>query len=1322
MPRIPIVFPMGGRSDSAAHSQNPELFTRQARNIRIRDPVSGRMRGAQREGMTKWNPNVIGASRVKALCSTAIDDRKVAYSFSAGAVGDVWSAILPSKLNSVGAAVDQRGNVYALDGSAGIAKLNSVGRVVMKIALPVTDPQHVVRAITVDSSGRIFAAVSSGGDVEKAAMWCILQLEGDQYFILWTLTPGAYTERLKVFRGAQLYAAHNYPQENRARVVVYENIGLDPSEARRTETVAFPIHDMDVGEDGSFYCASPEQITQQNLRYRPAFPGAQGSYHAPVVGWTPRDLTNSRARIWGWWEASDIDETDLEQAGDVATLNDGQQILRWRDRSGNNRHWYAGKLEDTSEFGPTYAKHGPGGLPAARFLNTATIRQSLVTLGNSSIEKAAASQQRSAIPEYTGGMFALFILMRITEDTLPGAPAPRVVFFADNEAAAPASDHSLWINRACGAVVPGTFDSNNISYFATTDAAPDDGQCAAADQPIDAQYGGENTNCVLVTILWDGKVDPSSDPDVGGDAAKTRCIVRYNGVPIDMFEGQPLTSLKANWLAYTPAVAAAAANRFNGEVCEILSLDRIDRFDDVTEPKIATHDKLEIGSPGAAQTDNEVARIEAYMLGQRGLGQLLPNQGNAHPHFYRSQDASARFSVPTPVNGGRNEHYQALIRSFAVTTKHSVDGALVWTCAPLTMTAVAGTGGAIGYSVRARKIESDGKIHVWMTGPPLASGVDGSTGDVDMRKVIDSGSDFSDLAADGAWRHSYSDGSDVGYAYLRIDADQFGNVFVPGHDLAAGAVQRSLHAFKKDPDGGGLAVQKFEVFLAGSAFRAFAAVLPPDILTPDYRTDLASADKIAEAVYLCTPTQSVGTEAAVFRIRIVTTNAVASGTPRSVHTIAVTEDDIRLVTAAANSIPTGGSAVINATAQYVQALRAGDDIVILDGIKYWAYKIRDGTVEELVSTSAGEIPPRGKLAMYWRHRLVVGNFADAAGGYAASRLGNIRDWNQNPGSLPTGEQIHTSTQAFSGSATRAGEAEDSITALIPVWDDLAFIGCESRILRLTGDPQDGGNIHKITDSMGIPFGDAWCKDQSGRVFVFGNAPPGLYMLMPEGDPIALSRHTLEESEFAEIDFSTHRIVLAWNPTARGVHIWQVAWGSSSIVDHWFWEEKTHRFVKSPPLWTDRYGLAGLQPTSYAYLGGDDTRGLLVGCDDGYIRMLDPEALSDDGTLIDSFVTIGPITPQGGPELDWRLIDVEIALADDQGGCRLEAFVSNTADSMGPIAWARDLKPGMNFCRVRLKGSFIWLRLRGVGIKRWAYEQGRATIVATSRTQEAGELS
>ena len=1291
--------------------------------MRVRDPILGRMRGAQRAGLSKFCPAAIGSGKIKALCSTATDDRKIAYSFTAGQETTPWSQQTPSKSNCIAGRTDRSGNVYALDGAAGIAKFNSAGRLVMKIALPVADKAHVVRALWVDESDRIFAGVSEGGDVRTAKVFCVLQRpapgtevdDPNQYQVLWELTPGAYTESLRVYRASQLYAAHNYPLENRARVLVYENLALQAEETARIDHIAYPVSDMTLGADGSVYCSSPDaqrSVVDTGPRLGDPSVAKSAFTHPPLVGWLPTDGAAAGDFVIGsWFDGDDPDslgEADVEDG----ELEDGKEVLRWRDKSGNGRHYYAGSLEVVGETGPEYRKRGIAGRPCLFFRNVGSFKNSLVSVGNASVEAVLASQQRTPVPGYTGGMWCMFLVFRPTQDDDATTPSPRTLWAMKNEAGGGASDHVLFVNRDCGAVVPGVYSKGNVSYYATTDNTGDAGQCAGPTPQALAfpfkDFGTPDVaGAVIVTVLWDGGVQPN-------DTTKTRCLFRVNGRPVDRFEGLAFETTQPSWLGAAPTTIFATgmdiARRFQGELAEKIVIWRKDPTS-TTEPKVLSYDAFEKGTADTAQTDNSVTRIEAYLAYKWGLGQILRNNEGAEvgfgnfTHFYARNNitfgaGNARVGgPPKPGVGGLYAPFGQLLNTFALVSKHDSQGVLQWVWNWCTHDDTTAAGG-VGYAVEARTI--DGVTAVWSLGSqPAYSNSSLSASTIDVRKVIDQGADFSGLAADGAWKHSWAGGAELTYFRPKVRADKFGNLFVPGHNTGAGTI-RTLTVLELAPSAG-LAVVLSEVLLPSGSSLAFAVALPPDELVPDYRTDLTV--KVADVAYLFAATKEAADPDSVWKVQLVSVASVASGSPRTVVTLAVVEDDIKTLDEVGVTVPSGGSGAVDATSQYVSAFQADREIVVVDGLGYKAYSLLDGTVSTLEATSAGEIPPRAKLGCMWRHRLVLARMADKPGRYAASAIGDIRDWNFRP-------PVSLSTQAFDASLTRAGEVEDSIVALIPYSDDLLFVLGESRILRLTGDPMDGGQIDKVSDDIGGTFGLSWCKDAAGRAFFFGN-PPGLYLLDPQAGPQSLTRYTIEETELAEIDFSTHRIELAWDPIQKGVAIYQVPHGAGgTIVNSWFYEEKTHALVKGGAIWTDRAGSASVQATASSFLAGDSTRGLLIGCEDGYVRMVDPAAKDDDGVPIDSFVLIGPIN-RGASMLEHRLNSTQVVLADDRQGAHLEIFGSEDGVQLGPILASTDLRPGLNNpFRARARSANLFLRIRSALAGRsWAFERAEADLVA-----------
>ncbi len=1286
MAKVPLRFPFAGRSDRAAYHRQPELTTRSARNMRGRDPATGRVRGAQRAGQTKFNPVALGAAGTgRALCSAVIDDRKVNYSFTPGAESVLWAKATPQATDAVNAKTDRQGNLYVIDGKSGIVKYNPTGLEVAKLALPSADPDHIVRGLWIDEFDNVYASVSAGGEPTTARIWKYRQVPDNAFEQVWEIEPGGYTEDIVVVKD-KLYAAQNFPTENKSRIRVYEFIATTaPEVALSIEDVAFPINGIAAGDDGSIYSASPDNLDPTTLSFRPphpAFPKGKPT----ITDFEPTDITDSARRIWAWYRAEDIDATDVHPDDiENGKPKDNARVLRWRDRSGHGRDLFQNSGINVGELfeAPHLQKVGPGGRPSIRFDgDLVTPHQSLTSLPNYSIAKELADQQRSMLPAYTGSMYCLFMLIR----PAPDAATNLHLVFGQQAAAGAGFNHALWLNAASGSTIPLTFSANKIFYYAASQGSDPASGTALHSPDYDWTANDKDTGLVLITVLWDGGIDPGAVP------TKTRSLVRYNGKPLDRFLGQPFSSLLGTILGRSRSGISAAANPFRGEIVEILVLDRINRFDDVTEPKVLTHDPLEATSPDMDQTDNELTRIEAYFAYRYGIQELLPQAPDTFTHKYEF------FSGPPPL--GVNGPYRLIPFADALVAKYDDRGKLVWSYnTSFGVSETPANRGGVGYGVAVRRNE-DGKNHVYNMGPHGRNAV----GVVSARKLIDLGTSVSDAQANGAWRHKLTSNRDLDYSYPRPAVDEFGNMYLPHFETDA-AAEFSIKVLKKDPDAMGDAVL-LSSFLLSGGLQAHAIALPPLELTPDYRAALAT--KLKEFAYLATENKGLSSNPTVHKLRFVVTSSLATGTPRAVRNVVAIGGNIKRFDATTITTPTGGAAAFDPAAQYVKCVECRGALVFLDGLSYKVYDLIEDVVSTLEATGAGEIPPRMKLGCFWRHRLVIARSADEPGQWAMSAVGDIKNWDFFP-------PVFTATQAVKGSFARAAQAPDVIVGLIPATDDLLFFLGERSVRRLTGDPQDGGQIDLLSDSIGGTFGTAHAKDSAGRIFFFGN-PPGLYGLTPN-EVVPLSRNTIEDTDFASINWQTHRIEMIWNEIDKGVHIFRIPYiQAGTVVDHWFWEEKTSELVRQAPLWPDRFGAGTVQPVAVTFLNGDSTRGLLLLGEDGFVRIWSPTAKNDDGNLIDSFVLLGPLVGQEGPFVEQKLTETKIVLAGDQNGARLELFASEEADDPGPIVQAVDIPPGLSGAfKKRVRGNFLWMRLRNAFLnERWAFESGQFEYFPVSR--------
>ena len=224
-----------------------------------------------------------------------------------------------------------------------------------------------------------------------------------------------------------------------------------------------------------------------------------------------------------------------------------------------------------------------------------------------------------------------------------------------------------------------------------------------------------------------------------------------------------------------------------------------------------------------------------------------------------------------------------------------------------------------------------------------------------------------------------------------------------------------------------------------------------------------------------------------------------------------------------------------------------------------------------------------------------------------SAIGDARDWDYT---------VAEFTAAVAGNNDGQSKSPDIITALIPFSDDLLIFGGDHSIYQMTNDPLDGGQIDLLSDTTGIAFGKAWCRDPSGLVYFFGSRG-GLYVLAPGAPPVRLSDPI--EERLAAIDLSANTVSLEWDDRNQHVLIF-VTPTADAAGTHFAFD------VRQKAFWPDTYAANGLQPRCTLVLDGDATgdRCVLLGCRDGYIRKIDYTAEGDDGSAINSFVYLGPV--------------------------------------------------------------------------------------------------
>jgi hypothetical protein len=227
---------------------------------------------------------------------------------------------------------------------------------------------------------------------------------------------------------------------------------------------------------------------------------------------------------------------------------------------------------------------------------------------------------------------------------------------------------------------------------------------------------------------------------------------------------------------------------------------------------------------------------------------------------------------------------------------------------------------------------------------------------------------------------------------------------------------------------------------------------------------------------------------------------------------------------------------------------------------------------------------------------------------------------------------------------------------------------------------------------------------------------GVYAMAPGGGADRVSNHPQKISsetidrKLSAVNLETHYLGMVWDDIEQRLYLYQMPYATNATaMDSWCWEKKTGAW------WVDRFGTVGLSPTALCVLDGDasNDRVIALGCQDGYVRYPSRTATTDDGTAIDSYVTIGPFF-SGNSTL--RIRNPKITLARDQGGCWVELLSSDTADVRGEPVQRALLGPGQNSRQmIGTRGAFVWLRLRNAAAgSRWAYESGVVEAISANR--------
>lgn len=1243
MSEVPLVAPLGGLSDDRAKSAQAPATSPDVSNVRDTDQTSGRLRMGTREGMTRVGGPVNGSEAVTQIQVVQYDAPVSSFEGVAnGGQVETWNKKTPLVQDCRALDVDIEGNRYCLDGRAGVVKFNKAGEQVWKFVLPVASPEHVCRALVVDDTGAFYVAVSAGYPQSSAKLWKF-RAAGDGEGVPneeWSVAVGGYVERLRLREGV-LYAACNFTDVAKSTLRAYRLIDTAvPDLAWERDQVPYPINAMDVRlNDGAIATAHEPNSTRY---YDPRSPDTR----AVIVDWTPDRLTDWDKRKWCILDASDLDgdETanDAYETGDLAEL--------WTDATGNNRNAVsydiAGLTPPANCTSPVLNKSKAfAGQDTVQFFNpTAGLGNAhcgLVSLPNSSTNEAWSASGRTLIPAYTDAWFCVFMVLRVT-DTGSTIRCPLGQVYPSSK------NRAVLINANTTGGSFFTAASGVASLHQSDNAGP---------------YAAYDTTNGFVVVSFTCKSDGSAFGTDLNSVNGTDCTN-------ESFTGTDLASTIATQLGRIATTVngtteiGAGIKPFDGEIAYLLVL----------------RDYLSSGSKTIIDV-TEFEKIEGYLHWRFGIAHKLPGG-----HTYENNPP-----VADGIGGSSTSAYLTLKRSEQMVVKWDPNKASPrWSA--IDDSTSTGTGG-LGYECLWPR---NGATDYLFTHGPKSTGTGGTTAQIltresVVRRIKDNGDSVS-ITGTGTWEarwgsagsaaepsnhypkgcvsgmaaESEQDGTSVVYLYLPVYTSSAPST--PGaYVYIAGGTAAGTNADTPE---------SYAITLSSGA-RGYACAV--DRYIPEYQPGLVSG-VIDEYVTVGTPKEG-SSDSVVWQLRLVAETR-ANTNQRGTYVCATAGTGFRHVTSAgAITTPSGTTVTLN-DLNYVSIVPAYQKLWVVDNGRYYYVDPRqsDGFGFVWKSKSSGTLPPGCKIHTYWNERMVLGRGLDPSQVFM-TEVGN-----------PFGCDVAPPDP--SGSEAVAFDIGEPVNALIPYDDDTLIIGTPTRRMVVSGDPARSGAIDRIGDVSGIAFGEAWCKDPEGRVYVFGSR--GGVDVFGKGSISDTSiRRRLED-----VDLSIYYVRLVWNWRAQGLHVFLVPRDlTTASTTAYFWSRRTGAW------WKDELGFT---VTSARLIDGDavSRRAVYLGCSDGYVRRFDETATTDDGTPIRWRVVGGPV--RAGERDSVLVARPRFTLAGELSGARVELLGASGAELQTVAEAGWDLDPTLtDAAPIRCRGANVWWRLSGVGP--FGYEGGSALV-------------
>lgn len=603
--------------------------------------------------------------------------------------------------------------------------------------------------------------------------------------------------------------------------------------------------------------------------------------------------------------------------------------------------------------------------------------------------------------------------------------------------------------------------------------------------------------------------------------------------------------------------------------------------------------------------------------------------------------------------------------------------------------------GGVGYGVR---VASDGSVYTIGPRQAAVSALGISADPIDARKVWDKGAE--DTTA-GGWNVNNGTTSitswtaQIGaqtYAYPRMDVDKWDNLYIPTYQASNGTTMVVIAKLGASASNPGADVLLTYADLTDDP-RAYAISVDPDY--PTYPNGFTKPR--AERVLIGTERITGASNFNVLHMIRIVSATQSNLAVRAQKRVAACGAGLYDITTPA-SVTTIDAAAFSSTSPFIASCEAFGKLFFTDANTYKVYDPTTGVLSALRAQSAGELPKRGRLIARFVNRIFIGGFEDHPERVCASTAGNPYGWDFDPpGEAPL------ATAAYRSDLTTSGDFPDLVQCLLAWRDDLLYIFGARNVFVLRGDPLQGGRFDTVVKGTGAAFGRSACFTPDGRLWWITNEAELYSMPVGGGEGSAHNVATRISKRLQDaIDLSVCRPELVYDPRMRRINIYLFPLGAGDTLFRHFVVSLVD--PRNPRFWEESYGHKNVQPTAAMLLSGDtgETRVMLYGSRDGYVRQWSASAKSDDGYRIDSQCQVD-LMPQVPPGIEAMASNIDVLLARADGGARIELYVTDEPENLGDVFASASLLPGWNTpTDLRGSGAYVSAVLTGeTGMDRWS---------------------